>query len=164
MSKPVYVASPLGFTLPTRIFYNRTLLPALSANGALVLDPWAESGEVFDRAFSETDPLRRKGAVRKANLAAGAANERLIRQSVAVFAVLDGVDVDSGTASEIGFAAALGLPVVGWRSDQRLAGENTESVVNLQVEHFVLAHGGSLHQELGLAVQALSELLAQLDG
>lgn len=162
MSKPVYVASPLGFSLPTRIFYNRTLLPALTANGARVLDPWAESAAAFEQAFSEPDPLRRSDAVRAANVSAGAANERLIRQAVAVFAVLDGSDVDSGTAAEIGFAAALELPVVAWRSDLRQAGDNTESVVNLQVEHWVLGHGGSLHSELGLAVQALSDVLRLL--
>lgn len=47
------------------------------------------------------------------------------------------VDVDSGTAAEIGFAYALGKPVVGWRSDCRQAGDNAASVVNLQVEHFL---------------------------
>jgi nucleoside 2-deoxyribosyltransferase len=159
MSKPVYVASPLGFTLPTRIFYNRTLLPALSANGATVLDPWGESAAAFEKAYAEGDLMRRRALVREANIAAGALNESLIRKAVAVFAVLDGTDVDSGTAAEIGFAAALGLPVVAWRSDLRQAGDNTESRVNLQVEHWVFAQGGSLHSELGLAVQALSDLL-----
>jgi nucleoside 2-deoxyribosyltransferase len=160
MLKPVYVASPLGFTLPPRIFYNRTLLPALGANGATILDPWAQSAAAFEKAFGEGDPLRRAGLLREANVAAGAQNESLIRQAVAVFAVLDGPDVDSGTAAEIGFAAALGLPVIAWRSDLRQAGDNTASTVNLQVEHWVLSHGGSLHSELGLAVQALSDVLA----
>jgi nucleoside 2-deoxyribosyltransferase len=159
MPKPVYVASPLGFSLPTRIFYNRTLLPALSANGATLLDPWAESAAAFEKAFAEGDAARRAVLVRQANVAAGAMNESLIRKAVAVFAVLDGTDVDSGTAAEIGFAAALGLPVIAWRSDLRQAGDNTESTVNLQVEHWVLSHGGSLHRELGLAVQALSDVL-----
>lgn len=159
MSQPVYVASPLGFSMPTRIFYNRTLLPALAANGAVVLDPWAESTAVFDRAFAEQDVARRQQLLRSANTACGENNEKLIRQAVAVFAVLDGTDVDSGTAAEVGFAAALGLPVIGWRSDQRQAGDNAGATVNLQVEHWVLAHGGSLHSELGSAVQALSDLL-----
>jgi nucleoside 2-deoxyribosyltransferase len=159
MSKPVYVASPLGFSLPTRIFYNRTLLPALGANGATVLDPWAGSSEAFEKAYAEGDLTRRGELLREANTAAGALNESLLRKAVAVFAVLDGTDVDSGTAAEIGFAAALGLPVIAWRSDLRQAGDNTASTVNLQVEHWVLAHGGSLHRELGPAVQALSDVL-----
>jgi nucleoside 2-deoxyribosyltransferase len=37
----------------------------------------------------------------------------------ALVAVLDGSDADSGTAFEIGFAAARGVPVVGVRTDYR---------------------------------------------
>ena len=35
-----------------------------------------------------------------------------------VVAVLDGVDVDSGTAWEIGYAYAKGKPVIGLRTDR----------------------------------------------
>jgi nucleoside 2-deoxyribosyltransferase len=38
----------------------------------------------------------------------GGDNARAIEQSQVVVAVLDGPDVDSGTASEVGYAAALG--------------------------------------------------------
>jgi nucleoside 2-deoxyribosyltransferase len=39
----------------------------------------------------------------------------------AVLAVLDGPDADSGTCFEVGYAAALGVPVVGLRTDWRPA-------------------------------------------
>ena len=45
------------------------------------------------------------------------ANEESIRACDMVLAVLDGVDVDSGTASEMGFAFALGKRVHGLRTD-----------------------------------------------
>lgn len=154
----VYVASPLGFTVPTRAFYTDTLLPAIAATGFTVLDPWAESEEAFARAFAISPGPGRDEALRSANHDAGAANERLIRQSTCVFAVLDGEGVDSGTASEVGFAAALGRPVIGWRSDLRQAGDNSQTLVNLQVEHFVRSAGGSLHLDLDTALTALGAL------
>ena len=151
MSSFVYVASPLGFTVPTRLFYEHTLLPAITERGAVVLDPWLTSAAQFEQALGLPAGPERDAALKTANRDAGAANERMIRDSTAVFAVLDGVDVDSGTAAEIGFAAALGRPVVGWRSDFRLAGENPQLLVNLQVEHFVT----SLHTDLDEALGAL---------
>ena len=42
-----------------------------------------------------------------------------IASSDLVIALLDGADVDSGTAWEVGYAYARGIPVVGVRSDKR---------------------------------------------
>lgn len=44
-----------------------------------------------------------------------------LERADAVVAVLDGADVDSGTAWEVGFAVARGKPVVGLRTDWRPA-------------------------------------------
>ena len=129
----VYLASPLGFTHPTKAWYDAVLVPAVEAAGHEVLDPWAQSADLFAGASSTAE-------LAAANREAAARNEQLLRDCDAVFAVLDGVDVDSGTAAEIGFAYALGKPVVGWRSDFRQAGDNAASVVNLQVEHFLSGH------------------------
>ena len=51
-----------------------------------------------------------------------------------VAALLDGPQVDDGTAFEIGFAYAKGIPVIGVRTDFRSCGENSESVVNAMIE------------------------------
>ena len=74
----------------------------------------------------------------------GRANADNIRACDGVVAVLDGVDVDSGTAAEIGFAYALGKWIAGLRTDFRQTGENEAAVVNLQVRHFIDASGGTL--------------------
>jgi len=50
-----------------------------------------------------------------------------------VVAVLDGPDVDSGTAWEIGYAFAKGIPVVGVRFDYWQSGE--DGSVNLMIRH-----------------------------
>lgn len=53
-----------------------------------------------------------------------------------VVAVLDGVDVDSGTAWEIGYAYAKEKPVIGLRTDFRSL---SDGVVNLMVEMAIVA-------------------------
>ena len=89
------------------------------------------------------------------NAALGAANAALIETAQGVLAVLDGSDVDSGTAAEVGYAAALNKVVVGLRTDFRMAGDNPDAPVNLQVLHFITASGGVLATSLGAATDAL---------
>ena len=89
----------------------------------------------------------------------GARNRRLLAEADAVLAVLDGPDVDSGTAAEVGWAAASGRPVIGLRTDFRLA-DHEAAAVNLQVEDFVVVSGGRLVTTLDDAVAALAALPA----
>ncbi len=130
----VYVASPLGFTEPTMTFYRQVLLGRLMAANFECLDPWTGEG-------------------------GGENNEKLLNRADGVFAVLDGADIDSGTAAEVGWAAARGLPVVGWRSDVRRAGERPDVMVNLQVQYFIERTGGTIKSDLNEAVAKLAELL-----
>ena len=51
-----------------------------------------------------------------------------------VVALLDGTQVDDGTAWEIGYAHARGKVVVGIRTDFRQAGDTRYSVVNAMIE------------------------------
>ncbi len=56
------------------------------------------------------------------------------------------MDVDSGMATEIGYAYAKGN---GYRGDFRIAGDNPGAIVNLQVEHFI-RNSGSDKEEVVL--------------
>lgn len=154
----IYAAGPLGFSAASRPFHDDVLVPALRARGFDVLDPWTGGGAIT-AALALRDLHEQLAALRDANRSVGAANEDLIRSCDGVLAVLDGSDVDSGTAAEIGFAAALGKPVVGWRSDVRSAGDNPGAVVNLQVEWFVERSGGRIERTLEAALDALVEVL-----
>ena len=89
------------------------------------------------------------------NAELGAANAALIERAAAIFAVLDGTDVDSGTAAEIGYASGLGHTIVGLRTDFRMDGDNAAAPVNLQVLHFIEASGGAFTTDLDAAVAAL---------
>jgi nucleoside 2-deoxyribosyltransferase len=46
-----------------------------------------------------------------------------IRSANVVVAIFDGVDVDSGTAFECGYAYSRGVPIIGVRTDLRSGGE-----------------------------------------
>jgi len=128
----VYLAGPSGFTEPGRRWHADVLRPAVEAAGYAALDPWEAGAGLFDHAVTVED-------LASANREAARRNVELIRRAAAVLAVLDGTDVDSGTAAEIGYAAALGTPVVGLRTDLRVTGDNAATTVNLQVEYFLSA-------------------------
>jgi nucleoside 2-deoxyribosyltransferase len=76
-----------------------------------------------------------------------------------VVAVLDGADVDSGTAAEIGYATALGRWVLGYRGDRRPLGDTAGCLVNLQVEYFIRLKG-DIYTSLDALVGALKEKVA----
>lgn len=70
--------------------------------------------------------------------------------------MLDGTDLDSGTAAEIGYGFAMHKPIIGYRSDPRLCTDNEGAVINLQVEYFIRASGGEI-------VTHLDDLYAALE-
>ena len=151
----IYVASPLGFNEPGRHWAATVLHPRLIENGWEVLDPWVdESGEIA-ATLALPPGAERVEALQAMSRVIGKRNRRLLAETDAVLAVLDGPDVDSGTASEIGWAAAHDTPVIGLRTDFRLA-DHEAAAVNLQVEDFIVASGGRLVRTLDEALAALA--------
>ena len=69
-----------------------------------------------------------------------------------VVALLDGTQVDDGTAWEIGYACARGLPVVGIRTDARYGGETRDGKVNAMI-------AGSCHALCGSRKELVDTLL-----
>jgi nucleoside 2-deoxyribosyltransferase len=158
MPPKIYVASPLGFNEPGRHWAATVLHPRLTGAGFEVLDPWVDETGAAAATLALPAGAERVDALREMSRTIGARNRRLLAQATAVLAVLDGPDVDSGTAAEIGWAAAHGRPVVGLRSDFRLA-DHEAAAVNLQVEDFVVVSGGRLVSTLDEAMAALGALL-----
>lgn len=156
-SREVYVAGPLGFSTPGRHYLETILLRAVESAGFVPLNPWddAEAAAMLGAAEALPAGAARHSAFERANGAIGERNARLIRGCAAVLAVLDGPDVDSGTAAEIGYAAACERPVVGLRSDLRLAGDNEAAIVNLQIMHFITESGGRIVTSVDDALAAL---------
>lgn len=148
MSRPrCYLASPLGFTEAGRHYHARVYLPALAAVVDPV-DPWSLT------APEELAAAEAEGRLGELALTIGRRNAEAIRSCALLAAVLDGQEVDSGTAAEVGYAAALGIRCFGLRSDLRQSGEPGVAV-NLQLEAFIRDSGGAV-------VTTLDELVAAL--
>jgi nucleoside 2-deoxyribosyltransferase len=152
----IYLASPLGFSEAGRHFYNGVLVPLVTGLGFEVLDPWTltDARKIGAVQALPYGPAKRD-AWRRLNMEVGATNRTAIDRAGVVVAVLDGVDVDSGTAAEIGYAFARGKLILGYRGDFRLSADNEGSIVNLQVEYFIRQSGGTI-------VERYEELEARL--
>ncbi len=154
--RKVYLAGPLGFTDSGRLYHNSVIRPRLHAEGFDVLDPWPSADEKIGGVLrSRLHGRMLTEALGDANLEVGADNDRMIQDCDCVLAVLDGSDVDSGTAAEVGYAMAREKPVVGLRTDLRMTADNVATVVNLQVAYFVQSSGGTIVATLDEAVAAL---------
>lgn len=147
--RKIYIASPFGFSEAGRFFLYEKLVPLLSECNLLSIDPWKLTSEnLIENADKIINPAEREREWRKLNTIIAENNKKGIEESDGMLAVLDGADVDSGTASEIGFAAALNKRICGYRSDFRRSGDNEGSVVNLQVEYFIINSGGRIAADL----------------
>lgn len=147
-----YVASPLGFTPAGRLYYRQVLLPAL---GALVevVDPWSLT------QTSEFADAHAAGTLERFVIEVGRRNARAIDDCTVLVAWLGGQEIDSGTAAEIGYAAARGVRCFGLRDDLRRAGE-PGAVVNLQVQAFIELSGGTIAGDLDELITTLSRSLS----
>jgi nucleoside 2-deoxyribosyltransferase len=154
----VYAAGPLGFSEAGRLFHGR-VVETLRQLECAVLDPWEFDAAKIGRVLEMPYGADRKAAWEQLNPEIGRANQSLIDQADLIFAVLDGVDVDSGTAAEIGYGFARDKKIIGYRGDFRLSADNEGSIVNLQVEYFIKASGGSIISKLADLPEALGRRL-----
>jgi hypothetical protein len=153
------MAGPLGFSEAGRCFHESILVPFVKGLGYDVLDPWALTDpRAVEAVRTMPEGRERREAWTRLNHAMAARNRAAIDEADGVVAVLDGTDVDSGTAAEIGYAFARGKLIVGYRGDFRLSADNEGAVVNLQVEFFIRESGGTIvqrYEELEPALRAL---------
>lgn len=151
----IYLASPLGFAESTRAYMD--LLAQALRSHAEVLNPWdkTELGAQYATVQDLPTHAERLKRWQEINTQIGAANTEMIDAADTIVAVLDGVDVDSGTAAEIGYGFGRGLRLYGIRTDFRMTGENEGGIVNLQVRYFIDASGGTV-------VTTISDLIATL--
>jgi nucleoside 2-deoxyribosyltransferase len=157
----VYLAGPLGFSEAGRSFHDGVLVPLLTGLGHEVLDPWKLTPQSkIDAVLSMSYGPRKRKAWQSLNPEIAARNQQAIDESECILAVLDGTDVDSGTAAEIGYAYARAKPIIGYRGDFRLSADNEGSTVNLQVEYFILKSGGEIVATINEIPAALSRILS----
>jgi len=170
MPMKIYLAGPLGFSEAGLAFHDAAILPLIARLGHVPLDPWAmhdtdpELAAEIKAAAGMPYGDAKRDAWRELNMRIGAKNRALIDACDMVFAVLDGVDVDSGTAAEIGYAFARAKPILGYRGDFRLSADNEGSIINLQVEYFIRASGGDIISTIADLAPALARIAAGAHG
>ena len=159
-----YIASPLGFSEVGRFYYYTELVHPIKGIGFEIIDPRVlTSPKLVEAATRLPYGRKKKKAWTRLNPIIGKNNATAIESADLVVAVLDGVDVDSGTASEIGYAAALGKTIFGYRGDFRSSSDNDGSIVNLQVEYFIRQSGGNIVMSRGELTNALIAYREQLE-
>ena len=118
--KTVYLANPYGFSAQQK----ETLLPPIiAALESLGLEVW----EPFSRNNQE-DMSKSGWAYR-----IGQADFRDVRDSDAIFAVVNAVPPDEGVMVELGMAIALGKPTFLFRDDFRHVTDSEEYPLNLML-------------------------------
>lgn len=158
-----YVASPLGFSEAGRYFYYEQLLPMVTQTGFAVLDPWTLTDPLLIRsAVNSPEGKTQRKRWSEVNAVIGKNNDEAIKKSSIIVAILDGPDVDSGTAAEIGSAASMGKIIIGYRNDLRLSADNVGATVNLQVEYYIHKNGGDIVTTLEMLKEKLKIFHAQL--
>lgn len=120
--KTVYLAGPL-FT-HAELKYNLELKETLMKKGFSVFLPQIDAEDATAEREKQNQECIFKKCLEGVN------------SSDIVVAVLDGVDVDSGTAWELGYAYSRGKLIIGLRTDFRTL---SDGVVNLMVEMSVSA-------------------------
>jgi len=135
----IYLAGPLFSQAEQR--FNRELADIMARRGMDVLLPQEDPSQ-----YAESD---RPGAIFRSCVS-------MIERADAVLAVLDGADVDSGTAFEIGYAYASGKPVIGLRTDFRQLEEDGVNIMISRSADIVLSEAGeALERTIERAARAL---------
>jgi nucleoside 2-deoxyribosyltransferase len=159
----IYTAGPLGFSEAGRAFHENIILPTLRGCGHEPLDPWTLTPQAkIDAVKALPYGSEKRDAWRKLNVEMGGNNRAAIDRCDMVFVVLDGTDVDSGSAAEVGYAFAKGKPILGYRGDFRLSADNEGSTVNLQVEYFIRQSGGDIITQIADLEKSLKKIAGLL--
>ena len=149
--KTLYLAGPRGFSELNKP--GTEVIEAILSKKFHVVNPFKETKALgreigilhqkfLQQSENPTSFSQIQQSLQDINHRIGEHNVASIRGADLVLAILDGSDVDSGTAAEIGFAFALGKPIYGLRGDLRWSGDNLGTRINLQVEYFIKASSG----------------------
>ncbi|MHA1518759.1 MAG: nucleoside 2-deoxyribosyltransferase [Promethearchaeota archaeon] len=152
--KKLYLAGPYGFSEIGS--HGIQKLKEFLTQFYIIIDPFKDSSnailsdqitaihhKLFDPEENHNFPTSQK-QLDKLNMEIATQNEELLHQSDFILAILDGADIDSGTAAEIGMGYSHGKKIYGYRGDFRWSGDNLGTKINLQVEYCIRKSGGCI--------------------
>lgn len=152
ISKHIYFAAPLFSQ--SDLHYNRYLAEKIRAlgSGLTIYVP------------QENEGINDKSAYADSKMIALADTEEVLKSDLMI-ALLDGLTIDAGVASEIGVAYAKGIPVIGLYTDSRQQGaDNQQKIAALQKPaenqfHYLNLYTVGLIKLNGLIVNSEADLL-----
>ena len=118
--KTIYLANPYGFSAQQKEMLLPPIIEALESLGLEVWEPFARNNQ---------EDLAVPGWAYRI----GQADFRDVRDSDAIFAVVNGVPPDEGVMVELGMAIALEKPTFLFRDDFRRATDSEEYPLNLML-------------------------------
>tara|TARA_B100001250_G_C19786370_1_gene784362 strand:- start:1217 stop:1687 length:471 start_codon:yes stop_codon:yes gene_type:complete len=119
-NKTIYLASPYGFAEQWRLKLLPEFTMKLESMGARVLEPFLRNSDV-DTSMT--------GWANKVALS----NFRDLKDSDALFAIVNGTPPDEGVMVELGVAIALGKPTFLFRDDFRKCTDSDSYPLNLMI-------------------------------
>ena len=139
MSKTIYLANAYGFSAQQRALLLPPIVEALESLGLEVWEPFARNNQ--DRPHADPHPALSQGeragkggeGMKGWAYRIGQADYGDVRESDAIFAVVNGVPPDEGVMVELGMAIALGKPTFLFRDDFRRATDSEEYPLNLML-------------------------------
>ena len=153
MKKTIYLANPYGFSEEQKAILLPRIAAALESLGLEVWEPFERNNQV-----DLSDP----GWAYQI----GQADYRDVRDSDAIFAVVNGVPPDEGVMVELGMAIALGKPTFLFRDDFRRVTDSEQYPLNLMLftgmpqdtwrDHYYTSVGEIGAEDKALAKWALS--------
>lgn len=155
-SKHLYFAAPLF--AQSDLLYNQYLVKKIRA-----LSP-----DLTIYLPQENAGINDKSAYADSKMIALADTEEVLKSDLMI-ALLDGLTIDAGVASEIGVAYAKGIPVIGLYTDSRQQGaENQQKLAALQTPaenqfHYLNLYTVGLIKLNGVIVNTETALLEQVD-
>ena len=120
MPKSIYLANPYGFSAQQKELLLPPIIDALESLGLEVWEPFARNNQ---EDFSQAGWAYRIGQKDYSD----------VRESDAIFAVVNGVPPDEGVMVELGMAVALNKPTFLFRDDFRRATDSEEYPLNLML-------------------------------
>ena len=120
INKTIYLASPYGFADQWRLKLLPEFINKLESMGATVWEPFSRNS-VIDFSLS--------GSANKV----ACSNLKDLRNSDAIFAIVNGTPPDEGVMVELGIAIALGKPTFLFRDDFRKCTDSNDYPLNLMI-------------------------------
>ena len=119
-NKTIYLASPYGFSEHWKLKLLPELISKLESMGVRVLEPFARNSDQDSSIPGWANKV-------------ACANLRDLKNSDALFAIVNGVPPDEGVMVELGVAIALGKPTFLFRDDFRNCSDSDEYPLNLMI-------------------------------